>query len=69
MRRALPNAGFIGFTGTPLIKPARKRSTREVFGDYVSGLRLRPLDRRRRDGAAVLRERASPELQLDQPRN
>ena len=35
MRDALPNASFIGFTGTPLIKKEEER-TREVFGDYVS---------------------------------
>ena len=35
MRDALPNASFIGFTGTPLIKTAEER-TKEVFGDYVS---------------------------------
>ena len=34
MRNALPNAGFLGFTGTPLI--AGEELTREVFGDYVS---------------------------------
>ncbi|HUA12820.1 MAG TPA: type I restriction endonuclease subunit R [Solirubrobacteraceae bacterium] len=34
MRNALPNASFIGFTGTPLI--AGEERTREVFGDYVS---------------------------------
>lgn len=33
MRRALPNACFLGFTGTPIDK--RDRSTREVFGDYI----------------------------------
>ncbi len=35
MRRALPNAAFLGFTGTPLIAATSER-TREVFGDYVS---------------------------------
>jgi type I restriction enzyme R subunit len=35
MRQALPNAAFIGFTGTPLIEGQEER-TREVFGDYVS---------------------------------
>ena len=35
MRNALPNAGFHGFTGTPLIAGEEER-TREVFGDYVS---------------------------------
>jgi type I restriction enzyme R subunit len=34
MRAALPNAAFIGFTGTPLM--AGEEKTREVFGDYVS---------------------------------
>jgi len=34
MRTALPNAGFIAFTGTPLLTGEEK--TREVFGDYVS---------------------------------
>ena len=36
MRKALPNAKFIGFTGTPLIDAAEKQLTRKVFGDYVS---------------------------------
>jgi type I restriction enzyme R subunit len=34
MRNALPNAAFIGFTGTPLM--AGEELTKEVFGDYVS---------------------------------
>jgi type I restriction enzyme R subunit len=34
MRNALPNAGYIGFTGTPLFKG--DELTRRVFGDYVS---------------------------------
>lgn len=34
MRNALPNAAFIGFTGTPLI--AGEELTKEVFGDYIS---------------------------------
>lgn len=34
MRNALPNAAFIGFTGTPLM--AEEEKTRQVFGDYVS---------------------------------
>ena len=34
MRNALPNAGYIGFTGTPLFKG--DELTRQVFGDYVS---------------------------------
>jgi type I restriction enzyme R subunit len=35
MRKALPNASFIGFTGTPLMA-AGEEKTRETFGDYVS---------------------------------
>ena len=34
MRLALPNAVFIGFTGTPLFK--HDELTRRIFGDYVS---------------------------------
>ena len=34
MRNALPNAAFIGFTGTPLM--AGEERTKEVFGEYVS---------------------------------
>ena len=34
MRRALPNAAFIAFTGTPLI--VGEERTRQVFGEYVS---------------------------------
>ena len=34
MRNALPNAGYIGFTGTPLF--TGDEITRKVFGDYVS---------------------------------
>ena len=33
IRDNLPNATFIGFTGTPI--SARDRSTREVFGNYI----------------------------------
>jgi type I restriction enzyme R subunit len=34
MRKALPNASFIAFTGTPLMKSDEK--TKDVFGNYVS---------------------------------
>lgn len=33
MRDALPNATFIGFTGTPI--ESKDKSTREIFGDYI----------------------------------
>lgn len=33
IRDSLPNATFIGFTGTPI--SAKDRSTREVFGEYI----------------------------------
>ena len=35
MRKALPNASFIGFTGTPLMEKGEEK-TRETFGEYVS---------------------------------
>ncbi len=62
MRSALPNAGFIGFTGTPLIKGEEER-TREVFGDYVS---VYDFARSIEDGATVplYYENRIPEVQL-----
>lgn len=36
MRKGLPHAKFLGFTGTPLIEQDEKQLTRQVFGDYVS---------------------------------
>lgn len=33
IRNSLPNATYIGFTGTPV--SSKDRSTREVFGDYI----------------------------------
>lgn len=33
IRNSLPNATYIGFTGTPI--SAKDRSTKEVFGDYI----------------------------------
>jgi len=61
MRNALPNAMFMGFTGTPLI--AGEERTRETFGEYIStydfGASIR-------DGATVplYYENRIPELQF-----
>ena len=62
MRAALPNAAFIGFTGTPLIAGEEER-TREVFGDYVS---IYDFAQSIADGATVplYYESRLPELQL-----
>jgi type I restriction enzyme R subunit len=62
MRNALPNAAFIGFTGTPLIEGEEQR-TREVFGDYISIYNFRQSIR---DKATVplYYENRIPELQL-----
>ena len=61
MRRALPNAAFIGFTGTPLM--AGEEKTREVFGDYVS---VYDFKQSIEDGATVplYYENRIPELEL-----
>ena len=61
MRKALPNAAFIGFTGTPLMVGEEK--TREVFGDYVS---VYNFAQSIEDGATVplYYENRIPELQL-----
>jgi type I restriction enzyme, R subunit len=62
MRAALPNAAFIGFTGTPLM--AGEEKTKEVFGDYVSVYNFREAIE---DGATVplFYENRIPELQLE----
>lgn len=61
MRTALPNAGFIAFTGTPLIVSEEK--TRQVFGDYVS---VYDFQQSVADGSTVplYYENRIPELQL-----
>ena len=48
MRDALPNASFIGFTGTPIEKA--DANTRAVFGDYIS---IYDIQRAVADGATV----------------
>jgi type I restriction enzyme R subunit len=48
MRDALPNASFIGFTGTPLERD--DRNTRAVFGDYIA---IYDIQRAVDDGATV----------------
>jgi type I restriction enzyme, R subunit len=72
MRDALPNASFIGFTGTPIEKA--DANTRAVFGDYIS---VYDIERAVKDGATVpiyyesrlaklqLNERERPKLDKD----
>ena len=48
MRIALPNAAFIGFTGTPLF--VQDELTRRIFGEYVSRY---DFERSRKDGSTV----------------
>jgi len=48
MREALPNAAFIGFTGTPV--ELTDKNTRAVFGDYIS---IYDIERAVKDGATV----------------
>ncbi|MDS4041296.1 MAG: type I restriction endonuclease subunit R [Candidatus Competibacter sp.] len=48
MRDALPNASFVGFTGTPIEKT--DANTRAVFGDYIS---IYDIQRAVADGATV----------------
>ena len=61
MRTALPNASFMGFTGTPLV--AGEELTRREFGEYVSVYNFRDAIA---DGATVplYYENRIPELQL-----
>ncbi|MDQ1249883.1 MAG: type restriction enzyme subunit, partial [Actinomycetota bacterium] len=62
MRRALPNASMMGFTGTPLIA-GEEQATREQFGEYISIYNFRDAIE---DGATVplYYENRIPELQL-----
>ena len=48
MRDALPNASFVGFTGTPI--ELQDANTRAVFGDYIS---IYDIQRAVQDGATV----------------
>ncbi len=48
MRDALPNASFVGFTGTPI--ELEDANTRAVFGDYIS---IYDIQRAVEDGATV----------------
>ncbi len=48
MRDALPNASFLGFTGTPI--ELEDANTRGVFGDYIS---VYDIHRSQEDGATV----------------
>ena len=48
MRDALPNASFLGFTGTPI--ELEDANTRAVFGDYIS---VYDIQRSEEDGATV----------------
>ena len=48
LRDALPNATFIGFTGTPI--ESEDKDTRAVFGDYIS---IYDIEDAVRDGATV----------------
>lgn len=61
MRAALPNAAFIGFTGTPLM--AGEEKTRQVFGEYIS---IYDFKQSVDDGATVplYYENRIPKLQL-----
>ena len=61
MRTALPNAGFIGFTGTPLL--VGEEATKRVFGDYISTYNFRQSIE---DGATVplYYENRIPKLEL-----
>jgi len=63
MRAALPNASFIGFTGTPLIA-REEEQTKQTFGNYVS---IYDFKQSVDDGATVplYYENRIPEIQID----
>ena len=49
LRRALPNAAIIGFTGTPIMSN-EKTETREIFGEFIDKYLLQDAEL---DGATV----------------
>jgi type I restriction enzyme R subunit len=49
LRKALPNAAIIGFTGTPILSK-EKTETREIFGDFIDKYLLQDAEL---DGATV----------------
>lgn len=63
MRDALPNATFIGFTGTPI--DLNDKSTREIFGDYID---IYDMTQAVEDGATVpiYYENRTARLKLDE---
>ena len=63
MRDALPNASFLGFTGTPI--ELEDANTRAVFGDYIS---VYDITRSEQDGATVpiYYENRLAEMKLDE---
>lgn len=62
IRHALPNASFIGFTGTPI--SSKDRSTIEVFGNYID---IYDITQAVKDGATrpIYYESRVPRLMLD----
>ncbi|TDN80362.1 type I restriction enzyme R subunit [Salegentibacter sp. 24] len=65
MRKALPKASFMGFTGTPLFK--NDELTKRIFGDYVSTYNFK---RSIEDGATVplYYENRGEKLKLENPK-
>lgn len=67
MRKGMPRAKFLGFTGTPLIDSGEKQLTKEVFGDYVS---IYDFQRAVADGATLplFYENAGEKLKIIDPK-
>ncbi len=66
IRDTLPNATYIGFTGTPI--STKDRSTREVFGDYIDIYDMTQAVEDERDQTRLLREPCdSPETRREHP--
>ena len=65
VRRALPNASYLGFTATPIEK--EDRSTRNTFGGYISQYTI---DQSQKDGSTVpiYYESRLAKLQINDPR-
>jgi type I restriction enzyme R subunit len=67
MRKGMPHAKFLGFTGTPLIDSEEDQLTKKVFGDYVS---IYDFQRAVADGATLplFYENAGEKLKIIDPK-
>ena len=58
MRTALPNAGYIGFTGTPIEQT--DKDTKLVFGDYIDIYDIQQAEKMKQQSRYIMRVGSFP---------